>query len=120
MKPTGTTIKKEMTHKEIISIIKACGKSQVTEIQIGDLCVKFGRQTEPGLSEAIAPQDFSPAPAQSDAELQKEQKMEFDREELAYREEQLAMMLIENPSLHEELVIKGEIEKDERSEKEDD
>ena len=96
-----------LTAAEVCSIVKVCGEAKVAELQFGPLIVRFGTQA-PEKCEKVGP---STAVAAEIAETQnKIAKQSLVDAEIETREDQLAELWITNPTLAEELVLKGELE----------
>ena len=115
---TRSSIKRRLQGKEICEIIRTSHTCGVRLIQIGDLKVEFGTQTEPGgVSGSPYPRANNavfgkPSPDLSEDEHSSQTKEALEIEELRLREQQLAQMLIEDPSRAEELLMDGELEDD--------
>lgn len=105
MKPTA---KNTLTPDDIISIIKSCAENGVSKFKLDTLKIEFGgwkaskQQSEPLTQEAH----------------DKMNKKTLAEDESRTRDEQIKMMLIENPLLAEELISNGDLE-DDGSESED-
>lgn len=109
-KPTGI-IKNSLTGHEICLIIKACGEAKVLEMKFQDLYLCFGRPTKDTVLVDKAPGPLSDN--EISATQEKYAKESLLRDELQTREDQLAEMLILDPLMAEELILKGELEPDE-------
>lgn len=101
MKPMA---KNTLTPDDIILIIKSCAENGVSKFKLDTLKIEFGKHkvsdtvnfTEPLTQEAHDKMD----------------KKTLAEEESRTRDEQLKMMLIENPLLAEELISNGDLEDD--------
>lgn len=96
--------KNNLTVDSIISIIKACAENGVSKISVDNLAIEFG-QVKVKDTEIF-----------TDLTQEAHDKMNGDtlvKEELKTREEQMQMLLLENPLLAEELIAGGELENDE-------
>jgi hypothetical protein len=95
---------------DICRIIEACGQNHVVELEFHDLRLKFGQKTPLEHVE----QASAPLPAAEIAALERIQKKEAEKallaDEIETKEQQLAMALLEDPMLAEELQIQGELE----------
>lgn len=112
---TTTATKTLFTAEQVCSIIKACGEAHVSVLEFGDLRVRFGRSAE----EEDQGRAFNPDPATEIAVKQAEiSAQSLKRDEIAFREEQLAMAVIEDPVLAEKLLMEGELTADGTDEEE--
>jgi hypothetical protein len=123
MRPDPSPLAKSpLTPAQVCAIIKACRDAQVTELQLGDLYVRFGPQAKPGdqmEAPAAIPANVAQAaptpqkkPGPESPEAHEEATKALVQEELNFREEQLALMWIEDPLAAQELILKGELEID--------
>lgn len=116
-KPTGSKsepmAQKNLSAEEICLILKACGESQVAMLKYGDLCVRFGKHTETRSGvQALGDPDTVP-PTTSATAIAATQDTEAEKSllqgEVAFREDEVAMMLIEDPARAEQLIMEGEL-----------
>lgn len=91
-----------LSYEAIVCILKTCSESGVSSLKFGDLYVEFGKSRT----------NAATSPAAEMAEIEHIQEDHLTKEEVLTKEEQLAHMLVEDPSMAEELLIKGELEKD--------
>jgi len=116
--PNGTnTINNGLSSDEVCSIIKVCGEVKVSCIQYRDLTVWFGPQPElsdlPRLDSNLAasmPSSQTEAAISAIQENQAKEALEQDEEKL--KEDELALMLIENPQMAEKLLIEGKLDEE--------
>ncbi len=114
--------KSSFSVKDLCSILKACGAAQVDELKLGDLYVRFRTQTEPPspLAEPEEVTEPSPPPAVAIAATQEKiAELTQVQDELAMRQDQLDLMMIEDPLRAEELMAQGELELDAGSDEEE-
>lgn len=104
MKPMA---KNNLTSDDICKIIKACAENGVYKFSVDTLSFELGerKKSDPenitGLVPVLTPEAHD--------------KMERDalvEEEIKTKEEQIQMMLIENPMMAEEMIANGEFEND--------
>jgi hypothetical protein len=113
--PTAHNLSNPLTSAQVIDILKACAEAKVFEIQFQDLRVKFGE----GRNETLPPADFatSEQTTSSDTILSAKhdemtrESVEID--ELRFREEQLALLQIEDPLAAERMFLDGELGEEE-------
>lgn len=96
---------KQLSVEEICSIIEACRNAGVTSMKCGPLELSFGKQTE-------SPSEKPAVTEITDDQHEKSNEDALVQEELRTRQDQIDQMLIENPSLAEELVAQGDLEDD--------
>ena len=102
-----------LTSQEVCSIITVCGKSGVSVLKFGDLHVEFDKQIEPIAPEPQTGGPVPPPPPAPPAEIvDNVAKDSLVSDEIALREEQLLMMLIEDPHEAEKLILQGELADD--------
>ncbi len=113
------TEKNLFTPAEICTIIETSGKAKVSRLKFGDFEVEFGAQPEspvqsqPSWLERTpvphAPAPLASATAQTPLINLRDRKPEPE-DELRFREDQLALMRIEDPFAYEQLLqLKGEL-----------
>lgn len=90
---------------ELVRVIKACRKANVTELKIGDIEVKFAA----GEAEQISKVGFE-SPTISEDDLVEVAKKVNIGENIAEAEERLDLLQIDDPSLYEQLVVERELE----------
>lgn len=90
--------KSAFTISDLCTIIRECSISGVSELKFNSLHVVFGRTT------ATVPEQIKPTTAIVE-EQKTIQEKEFIRDEVALRQEQVAMMRIEDPSRAEEMLM---------------
>lgn len=110
--PSGTkpTENKQLGAEDICAILKSCGASRVAELKFGDLYIAFDRPSPRTKAPQGAVEEKLPHPVvdpTDNPETVSAEQTELD--ELRLKDEQIAHMLIENPQLAEELLIKGEL-----------
>ncbi len=96
----------ELKTEDVCRILEACAKNGVTEIKLGTLVARFDRPVKAPEQALVA------APAQVSAEQAKIEEEAHLKNELSFREEQLAELRLTNPKLYEELVASGELTDD--------
>ena len=100
-----------MTAGEIQDIILLCARANVRSIEVSGLRLEFGEGKAHHLPEA-PPSPVEPTrptePTLSDHEHEKRTKEELELEEVRFREDQLAMMVIEDPLQAEILMLNHE------------
>jgi hypothetical protein len=110
-KPKAPPKEKPLSCQEIEAIIRLCSQKGVTELNFGNLHLKFG---------VINQMENQPLPqATTDVEISETQhkeqtKQAIEQDEVALKEERLAFALIENPSLAEEMLDDGELLSDDQ------
>lgn len=100
------------TVREICAIIKAGSTHGIATLKCGDLHIEFGRTPEPPTpqeSEWVNPIKSNSEDEKSDAQLQKD---ELEKQEIRYREEQIAFSILEDPEFAERLLADGDLEDD--------
>lgn len=120
----ATTGKKSLSSDEVSVILKSCGESRVAELQFGGLYVRFhppvgtpSHEETNFVTSAHVDEASSPAPVTEITEIQRQvAKESLELQELQLKQEQIAHALVEDPALAEELLIKGELEKEDGSE----
>jgi hypothetical protein len=88
--------KTTLNSAEICAIIEACGKAQVKSLVLGDLRLRF-------FSQNPAQESYTQLPPARIAEADRIQSASNLHDELAIREAQETMALIEDPELYEQL-----------------
>lgn len=112
----------KFTVSELCAILKACGTSAVAELKFGDLHVIFGPRPEViTVSEHRTPlvlpmeKELMPDPATEIAATQEKIAREsLELDEIQNKEDQLALLAIEDPVTYEELLANGELDEDAR------
>lgn len=97
--------KNNLTPDNIISIIKACAEHNVSKFSVDTLAFEFG---QPKVKDDVIITE--PLTAQVHEKMDKETLVQ---EEIKTRNEQMQMLLLENPLLAEELIASGDLEDDE-------
>ena len=97
------TCKKNLTIKDVLSIINMCGASGVSELKYGDLFLSFKK--EKGSSEI----PLSSYP-QNQVDKIKFDAQLFAAEEIRTKEDELANKIVENPAEYEDLLLAGDLE----------
>lgn len=109
-KPTETNSRKsDLSSQDIEVILGACAKHGVSELQFRGMTVKFGMTPD---SPSGARGANSPVEAMTDKDHARNTKDALEKDELEFREEQLAELQITDPSRYEELVRDGELDED--------
>lgn len=111
---TKSTAKNDLQSQDICSIIDTCAKNKVTALKYGGLEISF-------LAETVIPKTVLSNPPDND--ISEEQHVQnntesFLKEEVMTREEQLALLLIEDPVRYEQMLEDGELEEDAADESE--
>lgn len=101
MKPTA---KNTLTPDDIISIIKSCAENGVSKFKLDTLKIEFGKYK-------VSDTENFTEPLTQEAH-DKMNKKTLAEDESRTRDEQIKMMLIENPLLAEELISNGDLEDD--------
>lgn len=94
---------------QVKAILKACSESGVTSLKWGDLQVEFGPKSPAQEQVSDLP---LPVAAEIAAFQEKEAEKALLRDEIAHREQQIAMAVLEDPTLGEEMLIQGELDDD--------
>jgi hypothetical protein len=105
----------QLTADEICRIIKISAKAKVASLKIGDLLVEFS-ESEQAHSDRLIQRVEPTTPAEaalSEIEHDKQMQEAIEYEELITREDQLDLMLIENPLEAEKMILNGEVETEE-------
>ena len=100
-------VKSEMKFSELKKLIELCGDRGVSELQLGDLKIVFGRQTKDS--------PLTPTVVQTKATEVQTQQIEKEalvEESKNLDEDDLALMQIEDPVRYEQMLIEGELEDD--------
>lgn len=112
--------KNSLSSRDVCDIIQACSQSKVSVLKFGELYVRFGPQAE-GSNTSTPESDFvpentsTPVKPNSDTEISEEQHARISQDslvadEISTREEQLAMAMVEDPALYEQMIRDGELE----------
>lgn len=96
--------KNTLTPDNIISIIKACAENGVSKFKLDTMDIEFGQYKTKDTVNFIEPLTQA-AHDKMDAET-------LAAEEARQKEDEIQMMLIENPLLAEELISNGDLEDD--------
>lgn len=109
-----------LTSDEVCSILKACAESKVRELKFGGLYVSFGPQAleeqihimlPPAASEPVAPTSAPPPVAEmTEAQHTIQTSESLAQAEIEAKEDQLALLAIENPVEFERQLMNGELE----------
>lgn len=98
------------TSLDLCAIIEACYNFNVSRLHCRGLDLEFGRpaNSEPGKGSF----SDSPAPvaAITDIEHDTNTKDSLEKDELDWRDEQVSLAVLEDPSFAEQLIIDGELE----------
>jgi hypothetical protein len=94
------------TTKDICEIIDACGKSGVLEFNYQDLRITFQARKNDGQEE---PYYQSPGPVTEIASNKFDERI-IQQDELAVKDDELALMRIEDPLAYERLLMTRELE----------
>jgi hypothetical protein len=106
---------KGLTPGDVCAIIKACGESQVRVLKFAGLHLEFEPKGSAEQAISVVPAERTPEPpaeAPAETQLQAEAERSLVQDELAYREDEIAQMLIENPMRAEQLLTDGGLEAD--------
>lgn len=97
---------KKFNATDVCQILQACATLKVSELSVGDLKISFQATVLTKSPTIGSPFNHSPPTSVGDAS-----SIEFDpTEERELREDQLAMMQIEDPLMYEKLLANGELE----------
>lgn len=120
-KPTEANHKINLSFNEVCDIIKTSAEHGVSTLKFGTLHLEFGRppKQQPAPPVESANPLVNPEEEISDAQHTEQTKAQLERDEVSLREEQIAHMMIENPSRAEEMLANGEIESDDFDESND-
>lgn len=102
MKPTITKNRENLTSSEICQIIEASAKNNVVQLKYGSLYLNFCRKEET-------------TPKNPDTEISDQQQTQsardsFEQQELDLKAERIAMALIEDPALAEQMMADEDLE----------
>ncbi len=89
-----------LTPEELCAILKACGDAKVAEMDFGTLHVRFDRPDQKPLP--------NPGIAVSDDTLKQVTERVLREDEHRLREDQMALLQIENPLAAEQLALEDE------------
>lgn len=96
--------------KDVIALVKACGAAGVTELSLGELSVRFSSTTPPR-EEISATNPVAAIPTeQQEAFALSAERLGVELDEQKLKEERMDLMLIENPTKYEELLMAGDLE----------
>lgn len=103
----SSTAKNNLTSDDICKIIKACAENGVYKIKCSTLEVEFGqpKKNDPENNTELIP-------VLTQAEHDKMNKDALEEEEIKTRDEQVRMMLIEDPLRAEEMIANGDFDED--------
>jgi hypothetical protein len=102
-----------LSSNDVCLILKACGESGVRVLKFADLYIQFGKTKQETLAESQETASAALAPEAAISEIQiKEATKALEREELAYKQDLIAQMRIEDPVMAEKLLLAGELEDD--------
>jgi hypothetical protein len=92
-----------MTAQEIVEIIKACSENGVVEFTMGELNILFSKK-DPIL-------DLQPiyVPEEVQKVADKTSSDSAEEDQIRYKQEELELMLLEDPARYEELLKSGDI-----------
>lgn len=115
-------INKYLSSDDVCLIIEICHKAQVSVLEFGDLRVTFRQATQAPEPEApthsrahpVSPtQDLPQAADNAISVIQKQSAQEsLEHDEARLRDEQVAMLLIEDPQQAEQLLIDEKLDED--------
>ena len=112
MKLTGVE-KLLFTSSDVCAIIQSCANHKVKTLKCQGLELDFSQTAETTSTPSGSVRDDSglaPVAAITEETHDQMTKETIERDELLLREQEIAMSLIENPSLAEELLLDGELE----------
>jgi hypothetical protein len=98
------------TSLDLCAIIEVCAQHNVSRLKCRGLDLEFGRtaSSEPG--QGSFHDSLAPVAAITDIEHEQSSRDSLENDELAMRDEQVALAVIEDPALAEQLFIDGELE----------
>lgn len=96
----NTIVSKSLTVRELKAIISLCSNRGVSELKYGSLSLRFGDVAQNKVTARC-----SSVVAQNRIDEETTEKNEIE-----VREEQLQQMLIENPTMYENLLAQNELE----------
>lgn len=104
-----TTIKKTscMTSEDIVKIIKACKKTDISEITIGDVHMVFGVKQSKVLSSPL--DDGTVKPFEQSPMTEEERTVERETEFELEQQEELQQLAISDPLEYEKRLSSGEL-----------
>ena len=98
-----------LSSADICAIIKTCSENGVAQLKFGDLEIHFGKPETLHDDRPPAPPNHT-RPATEIAATQKQiAKKSLLKDEVSLREDELALMVIENPMEAERLIMAGEL-----------
>ena len=103
------------TAEELCSIIRVCSEAGVTEMELGDMRLAFGKSPKPTEKiEIPLPTVTIPEPVTTLTESQHTQLTEESmlHTELGFKEQEVDELLLTDPLAAEEMMIKGELTAD--------
>lgn len=103
MKIEYTPPENTLSTPDICAIIAACGKAKVRELKFKGLLLRLGPPDEEKPTKVTADLEISEA-------QQKASVLAYEKLELERKEEELEYLKVENPSLYEELISKGDLD----------
>jgi len=109
---TNSTDKMGLSSTEICTIIASCATNKVAVLKFGELYLRFGPTAEPDKTSTLVPAQNQNIPDTkiSDEQHDKTTAETVEDEATMTREEQLAMALVEDPMLHEQLLRDGDLD----------
>lgn len=92
-----------LTSQDVCQIIESCAKNNVTTLKFGSLFLSFNRPVEkPNADTAISDQQID--------HIQRAQSKEsLEQQEADFRQEQIAMAILENPVLAEQMIAEEDL-----------
>ena len=99
-------VKMVLNSDDVCSIIETSAKNGVSELQFGELLLKFGATHIPAQSQAPHEEEIS------EGKLKEEEVKYLAQREQELKNDEMDQMLIENPSRFEELLEQGEFDVD--------
>lgn len=119
MTPTGPK-KSILSPAEACFILEVSARTGVTELKFRDLHVVFGKTAESRHEADMPHGPASPAANDLTATQHLEQsKAALEQDELRVRQDRLAMALVEDPALYEELLVNEELDASDESDDDD-
>lgn len=94
--------------KELAKFIKICRISQVTEVKIGEIEIKFQSRETPEAKELV-----SEIPIPSDHDLKEAQSNSVVQQNVESAEDRMDHMHVEDPVMFERLLVERELEDNE-------
>jgi hypothetical protein len=101
--------------EDLCRILEASSKSGVSELKFGPLLVKFGpspEQIQRFLDQQQPTHPSPPVAALTEAQHTKQTQESLEQAEIALRQEQLQLAMVEDPELFEQMLSDGDLSDD--------